>query len=95
MRSPIQREPLGIRKLDVQQARREYRREAKRIAESRVRFWFEDTRLGKLDLTIENVQRLAECLLEEGWEDGVRVGAERTRDRVAESLKSGRLVKTR
>jgi hypothetical protein len=48
-----------------------------------------------MPMTRENLIRLIEVALDDGWERGVTVGAKATRDRVKESLDNGRLVKTR
>jgi hypothetical protein len=84
----IQREPLGIRKLDVQKPRREMEKELSELVAWSAKWWFEHS-----EPTQENVQRFAEAMYARGWEHGVRVGAAATRDRVAESLENGRLVK--
>lgn len=92
----INREPLGIRKLDVQAVRRERRREHKVEAERTFEFWFGEKtwRREPMPMTRENIIRFGETLLENGWTEGVHDGAKATRERVAESLANGRLVKT-
>jgi hypothetical protein len=90
----INREPLGIRKLDVQARRRAYRKASREEAAKTVKFWFSSEAYRPMPLTEENVLRLAEVMLERGWEAGVVDGAAATRERVAESLANGRLVKT-
>lgn len=89
----IKREPLGIRKLDVQALRRQARRDHKVKAQRTYDHWFASR--DQMPLTEENLVRFAEVMLSVGWEKGVTDGAKATRDRVAESLKNGRLKKTR
>lgn len=81
----IKRNPLGIRKLDVQQARREYRRQA-RVEAARI--------LSGHLLAADNqmVGCVADALMI-GWEAGVSHGASATRERLAEALDNGTLVK--
>jgi hypothetical protein len=80
----INREPLGIRKLDVQAERRQARRDARLDA----RQICESFGLG-ID---ESMIRALNVALIQGWERGVAVGAARTRDRVQESINNGRLT---
>lgn len=75
--------PLGIRKLDVQAERRQWRREARLRAP---RFCS-----GHLLVADEQMVRLVANALMSGWEEGVRIGAQATRDRVAEALENGKL----
>lgn len=93
MYKPRKLNPLGIRKLDVQALRRAARKNNKEEAERTVAFWFDPPYGNPKPLTRENVTRLAEVMLERGWEAGVKDGAKATRDRVAESLANGKLIK--
>jgi len=78
--------PLGIRKLDVQKQRREWERELSPIEAERI--------LGAHLLNCDQqMMRMAIHALCKGWEEGVKVGAQATRERVAESLANGKLVK--
>lgn len=77
--------PLGIRKLDVQHERSAMERtECKEKAAGIARLW-----------GIEDPEaiRCLSVLYAMGWQEGVKVGAEKTRGRVAEALKRGTLVK--
>lgn len=82
----IKREPLGIRKLDVQEARRAMHHDSYDEVAKTAEFW---------GISDPEVLRFARAMYSTAWEKGVTVGAQRTRDRVAESLDNGRLVKTR
>jgi hypothetical protein len=88
----IHREPLGIRKVDYQADRRAYRRSMWDRAVRMFEYWTSNRQQGLSD---KEICRLVEVAFEMGWEDGVKVGVARTKDRVKESLDNGRLVKTR
>jgi hypothetical protein len=78
--------PLGIRKLDVQDARREFRRQS----------FQEARRILSGHLLTNQDDQLVRCVadaLMRGWEAGVTEGAGATRGRVAEALQRGTLVK--
>jgi hypothetical protein len=86
MAKQIQRNPLGIRKVDYQGERRTFRREeapqlARRILSGHL--------LAQDDQMIRCV---VEALMT-GWEQGAAIGAKKTRDRVAEALDKGTLFK--
>jgi hypothetical protein len=81
----INREPLGIRKVDYQQDRRLFRRAAK--AEAR------HILTGHLLASDEQMVRCVADALMRGWEAGVITGVTATKGRVQESLETGRLVK--
>jgi hypothetical protein len=85
--------PLGIRKLDVQALRRAARKDNRAEAERTVGFWFDPPFGDPMPLNRQNVTRMAEVMLERGWERGVKDGAKATRDRVAEALERGTLIK--
>jgi hypothetical protein len=94
MYKPRKLNPLGIRKLDVQGLRRQLHKDMKGFAQDRFNAWFSDTRYqGAMPLTEENITRLIEVAYSDGWERGVREGAQATRDRVAEALERGTLLK--
>ena len=86
--------PLGIRKLDVQQRRRVANREHRDAAAVHFDNWFaHGWRREPLPLDRENVIRFAEAMLHYGYERGIHEGALATRERVAEALQRGTLVK--
>jgi len=85
--------PLGIRKLDVQFERRTVERvTANAWAERTTDYWFgQHSNLSAEDLV--QVKRLVATAYSVGWNEGVKLGATKTRDRVAEALEQGKLVK--
>jgi hypothetical protein len=85
-RKPIQRNPLGIRKLDVQAERRSYQRAARTEAARLLNGYL-------LNSHDEQLLRVVTTAMLHGWEDGVACGALATRERVAEALAKGTLVK--
>jgi hypothetical protein len=92
MRESIKRNPLGIRKLDVQQDRREMRRasamQARQLAED---FLIDCPDDPQQERAILNAIRVG---IMRGFEEGIKVGALRTRNRVGEAIASGKLVKS-
>jgi hypothetical protein len=94
MYKPRKLNPLGIRKLDVQGLRRAMLSDCKEVAKDRFNAWFTNSRYqGAMPMTEENVTRLIEVAYSDGWERGVHEGAKATRDRVAEALERGTLLK--
>lgn len=97
--------PLGIRKVDVQEARREAHREARARARFYVNFWFYpgfgtfgQERLPQPDeetvtITRKRLIQFSEVLLERGWESGKNAGVAATKERLVEALYRGTLAK--
>lgn len=82
-------EPLGIRKVDYQHERRQARRDHNITAKAQAHFWFD----GK-EITQDKVILFAKAMLDQGWEEGAKVGVEKTKARVIESLENGKLKKS-
>lgn len=78
--------PLGIRKVDYQNERREMERHtSKEHVELLAR--------GIWGITDPEAIRFATVMFAHGWNEGVRVGVDKTKARIAESLENGKLVK--
>jgi len=95
---PRDNEPLGIRKVDYQQQRRDWRRTDSRQEKQHLIKLFEDLRdrQGHRQLTeSEAAEWVIGIALEYGWEQGVKVGVEQTKARVQESLANGKLIKAK
>lgn len=86
----INRNPLGIRKLDVQAERRQARQEAKQFASRLFANWNRSYSGG---WDAEEIQRAIAAAYLAGWQDGVHQGAKATRERVQEALDNGTLRK--
>lgn len=73
--------PLGIRKVDYQQERREAERAARNYSKN-----------GWVQMPEEWQFAVAAAYMR-GWEDGAKVGVQATKGRVREALTKGTLVK--
>jgi hypothetical protein len=85
----INRNPLGVRKLDVQDKRRKSRAGAKEWAWQRLDGWI--GRHGQPSIT--DIEWLLIDAYNRGWEDGVRTGSQAQLSRLREALQRGTLVK--
>jgi hypothetical protein len=82
--------PLGVRKLDVQEPRRVSRREHRIAAARLIEF---GARLDHGKLSERDVLRLVTTALDIGWEEGVKIGSAAQLGRVREALENGTLIK--
>ena len=77
--------PLGIRKVDYQHERRLMQRSLSKTEAATSAQW--------MGLDDDEVIRYGAIMYARGWEEGVRVGVDKTKGRVAEALETGKLVK--
>ena len=78
--------PLGIRKVDYQKERRLMERTISKnhVEGVATKIW---------GIHDPEVIRFGTAMYANGWEEGVRVGVDATKARIAESLKNGNLIK--
>lgn len=81
--------PLGIRKVDYQHERRE----VERVTSKHVPWSLIERGLWKGVSTDPESTRFASTMYCYGWEAGVRVGVDKTKERIAEALERGTLIK--